>query len=154
MFLAKTLAKQVRRNNASNAPKEETPRAVVVEKSLDAETEKSVSTAIENAKNVPEFGSDVKTPVVETPVAETVPPAIKNPDEKPPSKLSLGGARQLVDPLTSFLLNMMFIALLYFVATKIFTFYGVSTEVYGLYFTFYLFLYLTTLLLPTEYPKI
>jgi hypothetical protein len=65
-----------------------------------------------------------------------------------------GGAQQSVDPLTSFLLNMMFIALFYYVATKIFTFYGVGTEVYGLYFTFYLFLYLTTMILPTEYKKI
>jgi hypothetical protein len=59
-----------------------------------------------------------------------------------------------IDPLTSFLLNMMFVMLFYFVATKIFTFYGIGTEAYGIYFTFYLFLYITTMILPTEYAKI
>jgi hypothetical protein len=74
--------------------------------------------------------------------------------EKPFVPVTTGGAQQSIDPLTSFLLNMMFIVLFYYVATKIFTFYGVGTEVYGTYFTFYLFLYLTTMILPTEYPKI
>ena len=59
-----------------------------------------------------------------------------------------------LDPLSSFLLNMMFVMLFYFVATMIFTFYGIGTEVYGIYFTFYLFLYITTMILPTEYAKI
>ena len=59
-----------------------------------------------------------------------------------------------LDPLSSFLLNMMFVMLFYFVATKIFTFYGIGTEVYGIYFTFYLFLYITTMILPTEHAKI
>lgn len=71
-----------------------------------------------------------------------------------PAPIITGGAQQSVDPLTSFLLNMMFVLLFYFVATKIFTFYGIGTEIYGLYFTFYLFLYLSTMILPTEYKKI
>lgn len=84
----------------------------------------------------------------------SVPSVPATASEKPFVPVTTGGAQQSIDPLTSFLLNMMFIVLFYYVATKIFTFYGVGTEVYGIYFTFYLFLYLTTMILPTEYPKI
>ena len=92
-----------------------------------------------------------------TPVSTPVSAPALEPGSGPgpvPAPITRGGAQQSVDPLTSFLLNMMFIALFYYAATKIFTFYGVGTEVYGLYFTFYLFLYLTTMILPTEYKKI
>ena len=71
-----------------------------------------------------------------------------------PNPIMMDNTQQQMDPLTSFLLNMAFIVLFYYVATKIFSFYGIGSEVYGIYFTFYLFLYLTTMILPTEYPKI
>ena len=125
------------------------------------------TSARNSAQVFPQVESTVKVPTINSPSVDAPVPispdvTLENPpqsssqssSQRTPEVVSAGGARQLVDPLTSFLLNMMFVALLYFVATKIFTFYGISTEAYGIYFTFYLFLYLTTMLLPTEYAKI
>jgi len=38
--------------------------------------------------------------------------------------------------------------------TKILNFYGVGVNVYGSYLAFYLFLLISTLVLPTDYPRI
>lgn len=59
-----------------------------------------------------------------------------------------------MDPLSVLLLNLGFIFLLYYAFTQIFNFYGIGSDVYGMYFSFYLFLYLTTLILPSDYAKI
>ena len=45
------------------------------------------------------------------------------------------------------------IILLYSI-TQIMQFYGVGMNVYGSYVSFYVFLYLSTLILPKEYPKL
>lgn len=45
------------------------------------------------------------------------------------------------------------IILLYSI-TQILQFYGVGVNVYGSYISFYVFLYLSTFILPKEYPKL
>ena len=38
--------------------------------------------------------------------------------------------------------------------TKIFDFFGLGKDVYGSYFSFYIFLLISSFILPREYPKI
>lgn len=46
-----------------------------------------------------------------------------------------------------------FIVLLYSI-TQILTFYGIGISIYGSYVAFYVFLALSTYILPTEYPQL
>lgn len=45
------------------------------------------------------------------------------------------------------------IILLYSI-TQILNFYGIGVNVYGTYVAFYIFLFLSTYILPTEYPSL
>jgi hypothetical protein len=147
MPIARQIAKMRRmsaRNNASVAPLKANVKPLEETNEGLNPVDSQVESQVNSESKV---DGDTRSPVLPE-------VAIENPSPRSHEVVPTGGASKLVDPLTSFLLNMMFVALFYFVATKIFTFYGIGTEAYGIYFTFYLFLYLTTLLLPTEYAKI
>ena len=44
--------------------------------------------------------------------------------------------------------------ILFYSLTQILKFYGVGEEVYGYYLIFYVFILLSILILPNEYPKV
>lgn len=91
---------------------------------------------------------DLKPPVVEVPIVET--PIVEEPVLEEP--VSRGGAPP-ENPISQGILNLLFICFLYWVSTKILLFYGISNDIYLVYFMFYVFLYVTTLLLPTTYER-
>jgi hypothetical protein len=57
------------------------------------------------------------------------------------------------NPISQGILNLLFVCFLYWVSTKILAFYGISNDIYLVYFMFYVFLYVTSLLLPTDYER-
>ena len=87
----------------------------------------------------------LKEPDLEPVLTET--PALKDP---PPT--TRGGAPP-ENPISQGILNLLFICFLYWVSTKILVFYGISNDIYLVYFMFYVFLYVTTLLIPTTYER-
>ena len=44
--------------------------------------------------------------------------------------------------------------ILFYCITQILKFYGVGEDVYGIYVLFYLFIILSILILPSDYPKV
>jgi hypothetical protein len=44
--------------------------------------------------------------------------------------------------------------LIFYSLIQIFTFFGISQDTYGVYLLFYVFLILSVIILPNEYPKI
>ena len=44
--------------------------------------------------------------------------------------------------------------LIFYSLIQIFTFFGISQDTYGVYLLFYVFLILSIIILPNEYPKI
>jgi hypothetical protein len=91
--------------------------------------------------------SDSK-PVSVPPEAASV-DATKNPQTTP----LVGGKSPPPNPIAQGILNIIFACFLYWVSTKILVFYGISNDIYLVYFMFYLFLYVTTLLLPSDYER-
>jgi len=47
-----------------------------------------------------------------------------------------------------------FALLIFYGATRILEFYGIGINIYGSYFAFYLFILISAIVLPREYPKI
>lgn len=70
-----------------------------------------------------------------------------------PASPLVGGKSPPPNPMTQGILNLLFICFVYWVSTKILVFYGISNDIYLVYFMFYVFLYVTTLLLPTDYER-
>jgi hypothetical protein len=96
----------------------------------------------------PALESDLKSPVVKEPFVKE--PIVEEP--LPIEPVSRGGAPP-ENPISQGILNLLFICFLYWVSTKILLFYGISNDIYLVYFMFYVFLYVTTLLLPTTYER-
>lgn len=65
----------------------------------------------------------------------------------------VGGKSPPTNPISQGVLNLLFVCFLYWVSTKILAFYGISNDIYLVYFMFYVFLYVTSLLLPTDYER-
>jgi len=80
------------------------------------------------------------------------PTLTETPSPKEPTLITRGGAPP-ENPISQGILNLLFICFLYWVSTKILLFYGISNDIYLVYFMFYVFLYVTTLLLPTSYER-
>jgi len=80
------------------------------------------------------------------------PTLTETPSPKEPVLITRGGAPP-ENPISQGILNLLFICFLYWVSTKILLFYGISNDIYLVYFMFYVFLYVTTLLLPTSYER-
>jgi hypothetical protein len=93
----------------------------------------------------------VNTTTVENP-ALVEPALLETPSPKDPPLTTRGGAPP-ENPISQGILNLLFICFLYWVSTKILLFYGISNDIYLVYFMFYVFLYATTLLLPTSYER-
>ena len=47
-----------------------------------------------------------------------------------------------------------FTIIFYYTLTQIFNFYGISEETYGIYLSFYIFIIISIIVLPTEYPSV
>lgn len=80
------------------------------------------------------------------------PALLETPSPKEPTLITRGGAPP-ENPISQGILNLLFICFLYWVSTKILLFYGISNDIYLVYFMFYVFLYVTTLLIPTAYER-
>lgn len=65
----------------------------------------------------------------------------------------VGGKSPPPNPISQGILTLLFVCFLYWVSTKILVFYGISNDIYLVYFMFYVFLYVTSLLLPTDYER-
>ena len=65
----------------------------------------------------------------------------------------VGGKSPPPNPIAQGVLNLLFVCFVYWVSTKILIFYGISNDIYLVYFIFYVFLYVTTLLLPIDYER-
>jgi hypothetical protein len=55
---------------------------------------------------------------------------------------------------TTMFTNVMIVLIILYCITKILEFYGINSDTYGVYLTFYLFLYLASFALPTNYTNI
>jgi hypothetical protein len=78
---------------------------------------------------------------------------MENPSSEEPVVPEIKGGAPPENPMSQGILNLLFICFLYWVSTKILLFYGISNDIYLVYFMFYVFLYVTTLLLPTNYER-
>lgn len=87
------------------------------------------------------------------PVVDINAPARAATTKNLPTPPLVGGKSPPPNPMTQGILNLLFIFFLYWVSTKILVFYGISNDIYLVYFMFYVFLYVTTLLLPTDYER-
>jgi hypothetical protein len=93
-------------------------------------------------------------PSLEPSLKEAHKPTLKpTPTEEEPDLVTTRGGAPPENPISQGILNLLFICFLYWVSTKILLFYGISNDIYLVYFMFYVFLYATTLLLPTSYER-
>ena len=122
------------------------------------------TTANNSDATTPGFGrpNNVKTTVV-PPIEGTKPlkqprgleTTVETPTASVVSSSSplVGGKSPPPNPIAQGVLNLLFVCFLYWVSTKILIFYGISNDIYLVYFMFYVFLYVTTLLLPIDYER-
>ena len=55
---------------------------------------------------------------------------------------------------TTMFTSIIIVLIVLYCVTKILEFYGINKDVYGVYLAFYLFLYIASFILPTEYTTI
>lgn len=56
--------------------------------------------------------------------------------------------------LFNFIISLFSLFIIYYCVSNVLLFYGIGQEIYGMYLSYFVFLWMSSIILPTEYPSV
>ena len=56
--------------------------------------------------------------------------------------------------LFNFIISLFILFIIYYCVSNVLLFYGIGQEIYGMYLSYFVFLWMSSIILPTEYPSV
>jgi hypothetical protein len=56
--------------------------------------------------------------------------------------------------LFNFIISLFILFIIFYCVSNVLLFYGIGQEIYGMYLSYFVFLWMSSIILPTEYPSV
>ena len=56
--------------------------------------------------------------------------------------------------LFNFIISLFILFIIYYCVSNVLLFYGIGQEIYGMYLSYFVFLWMSSIILPTDYPSV